>query len=62
MHPSVQALEHASDQEKVHALFNRFLFDRPECCYLDFSTSRVVAAVNVVLRFGGGLTYIAHCG
>ena len=62
MHPGMQALEYASDQEEVHALFYRFLLRSPECSYLDFSTGGVVAAVNMVLCFGGGLANVAHCG
>ena len=62
MHPGMQALEYASDQEEVHALFYRFLLRSPECSYLDFSTGGVVAAVNMVLHLGGGFTYVAEGG
>ena len=62
VHPGVETLEHAPDQKEVHTLLDRLLLDRPEGCNLDFAAGRVVAAVNMVLRLGGGFTYVAECG
>jgi len=62
VHSDVKTFEHASDQKEVHTLLDRLLLDRPEGCNLDLAADRVVVAVNMVLRLGGGFTYVAEGG
>ena len=62
VHPGMESFEHALDQTFVETLICSLILKRLDRCYLDFTTSWMIAAVDTVLRFNGFLTDVTHCG